>query len=327
MKRTIVITTTCLLILVSILSLTACYGKAPLKDVEYTDYSDWISNKISLDTHIKDITLPGTHDSNAIGRKSILPVILPMLDRQELSITDQLNSGIRLFDIRIKVVPTSDGYDILTCHSDFLDNEYQSFVSVLEEVELFLSNHSGEFVAISLKVDNWTDVASENKQDALDKIWSCLDTEIYLPFADYVLSEVQGKAVIINRLGDHDIYGKDWQWNHNAVTDTTVNGAPVHIQDAFEYLIPSDDNNKMNYLKEEIQFKLDHPEYFSINFVSHTFFVKAYGDSSKEFIEYVTSTFNGKSSLGWFLMDFSNKQYNTANGEKKSSTEILIELN
>ena len=323
MKRTIVIITTCLLILVSILSLTACYGKAPLKDVEYTDYSDWISNKISLDTHIKDITLPGTHDSAAVGRKAPFPFV----DRQYLTITEQLNSGVRLLDVRIKVNVADVGYEIVTCHGTFLNNQYQTFVSLLEEIESFLSVHSGEFIAMSLKVDNWTDVEEGNKQHVLSQIWNCLNADTYLTFADYKLSEVQGKVVVINRLCDHDVYGNVWNWNHNGITDATVNGAKVYIQDAYEYFIPTKDNNKMKYVKEALDFKLNNPEYFSLNFVSHTLLSKIYGESTKEFVEYITSGFNERNNLGWYLVDFSGEEYETANGEKKSVPEILIELN
>lgn len=106
---------------------------------------------------ICDINLPGTHDSAAINRR-----IKTFYACHNHTLSEQLLYGVRLLDIRLRVLKEGGDFSFMTCHGDLGSivgsNEYQSFPSVLDECHKFLIDNPSEFIAMSLQVDDWNNI-------------------------------------------------------------------------------------------------------------------------------------------------------------------------
>src|ERR1700722_9406227 len=118
------------------------------------------------DIPISELSIPGTHNSAAIN--TTRPTLWAC---QCHSITEQLNRGIRLLDIRLKPKPRTRStdqtdaptvpeyhFEFKTCHGHlglFGANEFQSFDEVLEECIQFLKENPGETIIMIVKIDDW----------------------------------------------------------------------------------------------------------------------------------------------------------------------------
>ena len=113
-------------------------------------YENWMS-KLKDEKKLSVINLPGTHDSAAYYMNRIS---LNFARTQSLTITKQLEIGVRLLDIRIiqSHKDTSEDEDIICCHGicdcyispNFGDNRKLTFKSVLLDVKTFLENNPSE---------------------------------------------------------------------------------------------------------------------------------------------------------------------------------------
>lgn len=181
---------------------------------------NWMAS-LRDDSVISGINLPGTHDSAAI-RTAAAAMTTPQglaLARHYTSITSQLMSGVRLLDIRLKVdkqnVPDEPAYTFITCHDD-IDiglgiNEFQSFFSVLQECVGFLTKFPKEFIAMSLKIDDWNgnDSSASQKQQVATALYESLvpansgwKIEMFYPTSVNMptLKAVRGKLFLLNRV-------------------------------------------------------------------------------------------------------------------------------
>ena len=52
-------------------------------------------------TQIKDLTLPGTHNSGSYMTKNFIVVVKDFVQCQDLTVYQQLISGVRVLDVRI----------------------------------------------------------------------------------------------------------------------------------------------------------------------------------------------------------------------------------
>ncbi|MFI0348013.1 MAG: hypothetical protein ACH346_04475 [Chthoniobacterales bacterium] len=155
-----------------------------------SDSANWMA-ALPDNVLLRDINLPGTHDSAAISgyfstwlwlHPEFIPVPLEarvareFFDRHDKSITQQLEGGIRLLDVRLQINKNDVGYYFVTCHGDKGSgvgyNEYQYFddksleirgrsltqyPALMNEVKTFLTSHPSESIVMILSVDDWTD--------------------------------------------------------------------------------------------------------------------------------------------------------------------------
>lgn len=116
---------------------------------------NWMSG-ISDSTALTDITMPGTHDS---GTRN---VDLPAWSKtQTLSITEQLNIGVRYFDLRLEHV--SDVYynaQIVHGSSNCWNDKggHLTLYEVLEDMYAFLKANPSETLIVSVKQDYGNDI-------------------------------------------------------------------------------------------------------------------------------------------------------------------------
>ena len=113
---------------------------------------NWMS-RIDDSKKIILINIPGTHDSTAYCMNRIS---FKCANTQELTIAQQLEIGIRDFDIRIVQShnDTSQDEDIICCHGicdcyvspNFCDNRKLTYKSVLLDIKNFLEKNPSETV-------------------------------------------------------------------------------------------------------------------------------------------------------------------------------------
>lgn len=105
---------------------------------EFISHSSWMRD-IPDEVRVLSLSIPGTHNSCSIGG------ILGFTKTQELDLPDQLDAGIRFFDIRL-----SHYQNNLFVHHDVV-HMGKSYADVLEACSDFLKLHPSETVLVSVK--------------------------------------------------------------------------------------------------------------------------------------------------------------------------------
>lgn len=306
-------------------SLTPWMGApAPTKD-----QPDWLA-RVADTTAINAINLPGTHDSAAIRR---FPFVTPYTCHYT-SLTRQALSGVRLFDIRLSVHESNGQFSFMTCHGDLGDNEYQSFPSAMDEFKQFLVGHPKEFLAVSLKVDDWNGIPDASKPAAFNALYALLQGYPIVGRSDLpTLGQVRGKIYLLNRLNNDVRFGPPIGWN-----DATPGQAvpanppsrtfPFYVQDKYKGLsITGAQAEKFDLWKvAESQASASQ---VLLNYASATWFgvigVYIMGDvlgwlGAK-------SAANRPSLLGWSLFDYEDTAYSTNLYGSLTVVEIVIDSN
>lgn len=189
--------------------------------------NSWLKS-VSDDVFISDINLAGTHNSCARFVR-----INHITKCQNKSIKEQLNMGVRFFDIRLE----KDGdtlktvHAIMDCHKDKKKKVKLLFSDVLSQCEEFLEENPSEFIIICGKRDD-----GESDNATSDKF----HTEIsqnpnfwYTKNSIPRLGEVRGKLILFSRFAENEkseFYNDEkWglnacEWDHSGfVTDSAYN--------------------------------------------------------------------------------------------------------
>ena len=183
------------------------------------DNSSWMAG-LDQDALITQISIPGTHDSAATagrcgGHDSC--------HTQTYGFTDQLEKGIRFFDIRLVY---EDG-DLTFHHSCFYLN--LNFKAAINAVKAHLLAHSSEFVIFLIKQETWQYIPTVCPEDNLvvpaDTFWARVSEQIddypdelfYLDKSVPTVAEAAGKIIIMAR--DRSSYPQGYHVNW---TDNTV---------------------------------------------------------------------------------------------------------
>lgn len=143
---------------------------------------------------ISDINLPGTHDSCTCR------VQVSFLSRcQNMTVTEQLNTGIRFLDIRVE----KDGeklklvHDIADCKNPESAGEKLYLEAVINNCKSFLSENPSETILFSYKRDD-----GANQEETFDNFFENYlnnDPIWYKENRIPTLKEVRGKIVLLNR--------------------------------------------------------------------------------------------------------------------------------
>ena len=158
--------------------------------VEYEPLKSWMSH-ISNTTLIRQLTIPGTHDSSAfdtgyIGKTNHVRA-------QVLNFEQQLNMGVRYFDMRIKQISANK----FAMHHGLFYLGFE-FDRVLEDCVRFLKKFPTETILLKIKVEQGSKkmVASTlekvymNNPKFRDYFWLCTTD-------NPSLGEVRGKMLIV----------------------------------------------------------------------------------------------------------------------------------
>jgi GH18 family chitinase len=284
------------------------YSVLPHLKYQFSDRRNWLSAIPDL-TLIGDINLPGTHDSAAINLKIYTPYAC-----QDRSITDQLNGGIRVLDVRLKVKKSGSQYEFATCHGDIKGpfeglNEYQSFPSLLDECKNFLGRNSTEVVIMSLKVDDWSTYHgdSTNVFNALNTLLSNYPTSFSKDMPS--LGEVRGKIFLYNRITDNLQFGVPISWSDNTsgsyANESLNRSYKVYVQDQYKDL-PSWGANEEKLKLVTEAFTKKEPNEMVLNFASATWYVIKGVYITDDLLKYFRkkSTQNRLTKFGWTMFDY-----------------------
>lgn len=163
----------------------------------------WMKN-LCDNTLISEINLPGTHNSGAMYSD------FSFLSKcQNMSISEQLNSGIRFLDIRVeksgeklKLV-----HGIADCKSPTNKRKSLYIEEVIADCERFLSSNPSETILFCLKRDDGA--SSEETFDLFFNKYFSNDTLWYKENRVPTLKDARGKIILLNRFSiskDNDSY-------------------------------------------------------------------------------------------------------------------------
>ena len=146
-------------------------------------HPDWMS-KVKDDVKIHAISIPGTHETCSMYGG-------PLVACQDLSIMDQLLSGVRFLDIRCRHIN-----DCFMIHHDSVYQQLSFGTGVRDVCIQFLKQHPKEFIFMMVK-EEYT--PAENTRTFAETMKSYLTNDFYLQEGSHTLKEVRGKIVLIRR--------------------------------------------------------------------------------------------------------------------------------
>jgi 1-phosphatidylinositol phosphodiesterase len=219
----------------------------------------WISSLSNRE--IKDMAIPGTHDSAAYQNSGGYVLT------QSRSFSQQLDDGIRFFDLR------------LSENLNFFHGKFYlglSFGDFMNAVDGFFRQHPREMIIASIKTENCDD--NKKFYDRLTKEYvensrwkNMFYTGTYLPSLD----EVRGKIVIIRRFDTlgYPGYGIN-AWSYWKDDDTFVfpdtKGLLIQVQDRYKCgsLFVNRPKNKVGYINSDLDNARDRQKPAYITFFS-----------------------------------------------------------
>ena len=161
-----------------------------------TATSDWLAS-IRDDTKLSTLTLPGTHDSATYNFVKNY-VTKSYAQCQDMTIENQLLSGVRVFDLRYVYNHDSDGqFTIWHGYGNTLNFDYQcadsdgtaqTLPKILTKFKTYLAAHPNEFVVVNLQREGGD--SAETQLSAL-----CNQYGIVSGYASSSVSSLRGKIV------------------------------------------------------------------------------------------------------------------------------------
>ncbi len=221
-------------------------------DRKYDEISiDWMS-KVGDDVNILDLSIPGTHDSGA--QHSIADVAGKC---QDLSISSQLEIGVRFLDIRLQLV--NDEFRVV--HS-FVDQDLK-FETVVKDLYSFIKNYNSEFLIISIKEDNSGVNSTISFDQALIKALKPYEDVFMLNESKLpkTLGDARSKIYILSRFSGDVGIPAYFGWND----DDSFELEDLYIQDNYNI---SDIEEKKTDILNTIKYANNNPNKLVINFTS-----------------------------------------------------------
>lgn len=212
------------------------------------------------DTPLSALSIPGTHNSPTCHRA------LPSVRCQATSPPEQLDNGVRFFDIRVQPeAPLDPANDrLILVHGVFpislTGNKYLR--DLLQEVYAFLDRNPTETVIMSLKREG-TGNATDAQLSRILRDHYAADSNRWFtaPRIPY-LGEARGKIVLVRRFALEDALKQEWggagwgidaeNWADNTPNATCPSG-DVCVQDFYEVLETVNIEKKIQYSQEHLE--------------------------------------------------------------------------
>ncbi|KAK2832055.1 hypothetical protein FQN49_006896 [Arthroderma sp. PD_2] len=221
--------------------------------------NSWM-RELKDDTLTSALSIPGTHNSPTCH------VAPPSVRCQAVSPREQLDNGVRFFDIRMHPQWPDDASKdgLLLSHSVFpisLTGQ-KTFRDMLNEIEGFLDLNPSETLIMSIKREG----AGEHNDDQLANVLKTHYTNAkpsrwYTDTKVPTLGEARGKIVLVRRFNipehlrkEHD--GRGWGidatgWADNTDYHTCPSGT-ICIQDFYEVLETENIEKKINFVNAQL---------------------------------------------------------------------------
>lgn len=212
-----------------------------------TKLNNWMQD-IEDNRLVCKMSIPGTHDTGAYTGNG-------WVKTQDKNIEQQLNSGIRFFDIRL----VHQNGVLKLCHGSYIFDV--TFVGdVLKTTAEFLKEHPSETVIMTIKRDHDLDKGDATKYrmaltKALegDRNLTSYMVKSFRP--DFTLGDLRGKMLIISRDGWITTpSGKVTSWPDNASFSSSIestNGSStiIHVEDHYK----SRASDKVSYVAQNVR--------------------------------------------------------------------------
>lgn len=251
---------------------------------------------------INSLSIPGSHDSGALHS------ILDLAGKcQDLSISEQLNAGVRFLDVRLQQYN-----DQLRVVHGFVDQKL-NFSSLLKDFSSFLNKYPSEGLIVSIKKEsdavNTNISFDESLKKEINEYSSLWDTSRFLPLT---ISQLRGKIYLISRYEDNSIglpAYEGWLDPDSSATSNTFDilASNLHVQDYYQ---AKDIENKKNEILNCLDYSYNNSSQLTLNF-SSCYFLNSFpptyaGTSAKEinnwFIEQIK--IKDRNNLGIIVSDF-----------------------
>ena len=212
-----------------------------------TKLNNWMQD-IEDNRLVCKMSIPGTHDTGAYSASFVAKT-------QDKNIEQQLNSGIRFFDIRL----VHDNGVLKLCHGKEVFNS--TFVGdVLKTTTEFLKEHPSETVIMTIKRDYDLDHDGGTKyrgalQKALEGDRTLTPYMVKSFRSDFTLGNLRGKMLIISRDGwIMTPSGNIPRWPDNAsftssIASTDGSSTAIHVEDHYK----SWGSEKVNYVAQNLR--------------------------------------------------------------------------
>lgn len=212
-----------------------------------TKLNNWMQD-IEDNRLVCKMSIPGTHDTGAYTGNA-------WVKTQDKNIEQQLNSGIRFFDIRL----VHQNGVLKLCHGSHIFDT--TFVGdVLKTTAEFLKEHPSETVIMTIKRDHDLDNDGATKYrmaltKALegDRNLTSYMVKSFKP--DFTLGDLRGKMLIISRDGwIMTPSGNIPRWSDNAsftssIESTNGSSTTIHVEDHYK----SSSRDKVNYVAQNVR--------------------------------------------------------------------------
>lgn len=243
--------------------------------------NEWMK-KIDGSTRMCKLSIPATHDSGAMTGGGLLQT-------QDITLAEQLQEGVRGFDIRLKV----DDNKLRVYHGTARQNITWED-DVLPLYLDFLKTHSSEMLIVSVKCEGGS---KDEYKKLLARSLSDPENEKYFVNefkADLTLDECRGKILFIHRDEVMEGYpgAYSYGWQDNVTCDMTLRGcngqeAVVSLQDEYQHKYAGNAPYKMATTLKNMtaaMYEKEKSNKWFISFASATAFP---GDGPKAFADKV----------------------------------------
>ena len=254
-------------------------------------YSDWLRG-VSDDTLLRNVSIPGSHDTMALYSVADLAG-----QCQTLSLKEQLNLGVRFLDIRLK-----EDYNSLKAVHGFIDQR-ASFSSISKTVTKFLTEHPSEFIIMSIKEEAEPSNSDISFEQALK---NSIDSPLYLTqsvIPTYV-EEIRGKILLLSRYKDSTIGIPAYEGWGDSTSFTLPND--IFVQDTYKI------QNKEEKQAEVVTCFMEGGHALKINFLSAyktSGFPPSYAMSAaKEINPWINKEIDKYQDRGIVLYDYINEK-------------------
>ncbi|KAL1964689.1 hypothetical protein VTN77DRAFT_6715 [Rasamsonia byssochlamydoides] len=205
------------------------------------------------------LSIPGTHNSPTCY------VAAPSVRCQAVSPREQLENGVRFFDIRVQPQhpddPSKD--ELILVHSAFPISltGHKYFRDLMRDVDDFLNRNPSETLVISLKREGIGKATDEQLSRILRDHYAQPESRWYTDPRVPTLGQVRGKVVLVRRFDiedrlkkEHD--GRGWGIDAGGWADNTPNATcpsgEICIQDYYEVCETENIEKKIQYVTEHI---------------------------------------------------------------------------
>lgn len=217
--------------------------------------ASWMK-QLKDDTPVSGLSIPGTHNAPAYHHA------LPSVRCQAVSPREQLENGVRFFDIRARPLDPNRE-DLELCHAVFPVSltGRKFFRKLVNDIFAFLEKNPSETVLMTVKREGLGNATDQQLSKVLYDHYASDPSQWYTAPRVPYLGEVRGKIVLIRRFNLDDSLkgeygGAGWcidacGWADNT-PDALCPSGDVRIQDFYQVMKTSTIPTKTTYVTEQM---------------------------------------------------------------------------